>query len=132
MAFIPCNIGGGGGMTRTTLWTNNSPNSNFASQDMTLSDDITNYDYIGIKYCLSTTISQETENLITPSELQNSQHVNSYPLLTIGARISSYDYARYITYSSNTSLSISSAYRLNTAGGFSAYVIPLYVYGYKL
>jgi len=52
MAFIPCNIGGGSGVTITedTLWTNQSPSSSFTSTSITLSSPYTDYDYIKITF----------------------------------------------------------------------------------
>lgn len=37
-------------MSETTLWTNPNPTSSFASQPITLSQDVNNFDYIKISY----------------------------------------------------------------------------------
>ena len=51
MSLYRC--GGGGGMLEeTVLWTNPSPTSDFAAQTVTLSDSISNYDYIKFEYLM--------------------------------------------------------------------------------
>lgn len=48
-------IGGSGEQyTETVLWTNPSPSSTFAAQNVTLSDNLSNYKYIGINFGYST------------------------------------------------------------------------------
>ena len=42
--------GGGAKQTETVLWTNSSPTSNFADQNVTLSDSMSNYDYLKFTY----------------------------------------------------------------------------------
>lgn len=47
--------GGGGKYREYILWQNPSPTSSFSSQTITLSDDMNNYDFIGITFNLDTT-----------------------------------------------------------------------------
>ena len=58
------NSGGGGGekLVETVLWTNSSPTSDFAAQDVTLSDAISNYTSLKFLFRYSTSIT--TENFI--------------------------------------------------------------------
>lgn len=41
-------LGGGGGNAPTVLWTNTAPSTTFGAQTVTLSDDVSNYDFIGV------------------------------------------------------------------------------------
>ena len=50
MGFYRCGSGGGGTLKETVLWTNGSPTASFAPQDVTLSDDIDNYDFLKIEF----------------------------------------------------------------------------------
>jgi len=134
MAFIPCNIGGGGGMTQTTLWTNTASTSAFSSQTVTLSDSIANYDYIGVKYRASTSSStRSTEVLFVSNDLKSASTSYSNTVFPCFCAYSSSAYwARYITFSTNTKLSISSAGKIGAASSDTTKAIPLYIYGYKL
>lgn len=118
----------------TTLWTNSSPTTTFAEQSITLSQDIDNFAYIGIKYRVSTTAtSDETEILVTPTNLKKSAATASAVRIIIGANNSGGNrYDRGIQYNSDTSLTISGAYRVNTSGSGNNLAIPLYIYGYKV
>lgn len=52
MIFYSCFVGGNGAeaaeMKETVLWTNPSPSANFSAQSVTLSDDYSKYEYIGV------------------------------------------------------------------------------------
>lgn len=135
MSFVPANIGGGGGgMTRTTLWTNTASTSAFSSQTVTLSDSISNYDYIGVEYRATTASStRSTEVLFVSNALRyaSTSYTNTvFPCFC--AYSSSAHYARYITFSTNTKLSISSAGKIGAAASDTTKAIPLHIYGYKL
>lgn len=58
-------------LKETTLWTNSSPTSNFASQTVTLSDNISNYDYIAFDFRASTSDSTSYRVLYPSSEILN-------------------------------------------------------------
>ena len=58
--------GGGGNTpasTETVLWTNNSPTSTFANQTVTLSDNISDYDYLCFEYRSTTGSSAKTSKV---------------------------------------------------------------------
>lgn len=51
MALINMNFSAGGAdLVETTLWTNPNTSASFSSQEVTLSDEYTNYDYIKFYY----------------------------------------------------------------------------------
>lgn len=137
MSFVPANIGGGsGGMTQTTLWTNPSPGNDFAGQTITLSQNMTDFDYIGIYYRGRRTSNPyiESEILVTPTQLAKSKTttVNS-PLVTIGGVLSSgTNLVRAISYSAVNKLYISPATAQGSSTTNNSVAFPLYVYGYKL
>lgn len=59
------NVGGGGALSETVLWTNTSPTSSFSNLTIDLDSSLDNgYKYIKIVYRVSTTNSKEYEILI--------------------------------------------------------------------
>lgn len=125
--------GGGGSMTETTLWTNPNPTSGFASQNITLSDNISNYDYIAINIRIGNAAEYWTD-IFPASEMTGyTSGSNTRPLL--GARHSNnYYYYRMLQYNSDTSLTIGDCVR-NTANGTAAVlnsgVLPQTIKGLK-
>lgn len=111
MAFVPMTAGGGS-MSETTLWTNPSPTANFNAQNVTLSDDITNYDYIVIDI-RSGSDDIHLKYYYTPAELVNYTSSAMRPLIG-ELHTNNYYYYRSVTYNSSTSLAIGACIR-NTA-----------------
>ena len=60
----------GGGMTETVLWTNPSTSSDFAYQEVNLSQDIDNFDYLKFEYQNSTATITKSSVLISVSEFK--------------------------------------------------------------
>ena len=119
----------------TSLWTNNSPTSSFAGQTVTLSQDIDNFAYIGIRCKAGTSSSSETnETMVSVADLKKSTSGNSKARLAVGASNSSGTlYVRGIAYSSDTKITFGDAYRLNNNAGTSNSVcIPTSVVGYNI
>ena len=119
----------------TSLWTNNSPTSSFAGQTVTLSQDIDNFAYIGIRCKAGTSSSSETnETMFSVADLKKSTSGNSKARLAIGASNSSGTlYVRGIAYSSDTKITFGDAYRLNNNAGTSNGVcIPTSIVGYNI
>lgn len=50
MALHKSELMTGGGPTETVLWTNPNPSQSWSATTITLSDDYTNYNYIGLTY----------------------------------------------------------------------------------
>ena len=70
MAYIRSGNGGGGGMTKTVLWTN--PSTTMGATTITLSDNASNYDYLGIHFQGRTNYTPtETYDVLIPIETWN-------------------------------------------------------------
>ena len=131
MAYIRAGASGGGGSAETTLWTNSNPDTAFgANQTITLSDNISNYDYIKIYYRSSTTSSNYT-SVIIPTDAFYSKATEN-PVFSIGGI---YLYggtptpmARYVYYVSDTSINIVNSANQAATGNIG---IPINVYGIK-
>ena len=89
----------GGTLRETVLWTNASPTSQMAETSITLSEDITNFDYIKIYWRLSTTNDLECSILVEPTKIShNNVNVNA---ISITSRSTGSSYGRVI-YVGNT------------------------------
>lgn len=130
MAYYRC--GGGGDLTETTLWTNSSPTSNFSAQEVTLSDSISNYDYIEIVWRVSTSNSTEGAVMMPVSTFIDSGTSYDKPKLSICVAATSALYARRVQYTSDTSVYITICYKVGSSGTSGAYAIPLYIKGVKI
>ena len=77
---------GGGNISETVLWTNSAVTSNFTAQTVTLSGNLTDYDYIKIKYNASTTDTSSYE-VIMPMSLfiYAVQGSSQAPVLVLGS-----------------------------------------------
>lgn len=130
MAYLKC--GGGGGMTETTLWTNSSPTSTFAAQSVTLSQSLSNFDYIRFEYRFSTSNSASYSVIIKASDVTNSLTTSGNFTIALMVRSSSYYRSRRVTYNSLTSLEVSLAWDSNHAGSSNSEAIPTKIVGMKL
>lgn len=120
--------------TETVLWTNSSPTVNFAGQTITLSDNLSNYDYIGVKIAYST--GYQTDEYCNTAIMSISDFVKSSgsgrrPSMGL---ITAYNsgYARSCQYVSDTSVTIGNCYQMATSTGTNQQTIPLQVIGIKL
>lgn len=121
------NASGGGAPAETTLWSNNSPTSAFAPGTINLSDSIANYDAIQFKYRMSTDNGNIRTNIYPNSDYMNN---TNFTLADYVASLAIFH--RVLTKDSNTSFSITTAYRWNTSATTSnAYIIPVEVSGIK-
>ena len=120
--------GGGGRYTETSLWTNSAPTSNFAAQAVTLSDSIDNYKYVKIRYRLSTSNTTEFSDIVTVSDLKRSLSGDNQMLVGLDGRTTA-TWARYITYTNSTSLSVTTAYQLSGTSSSQSALIPLEILG---
>lgn len=106
------------------LWENNSPSSNFASQTITLNDNISNYEYYEIIYQLATSGNVAINTGKIPTNL------GCYML-----SISNYMRRRTTGTPSGTSLQINDCYFNNTYGTAGTVqndnLIPYQILGYK-
>lgn len=125
---------GGGSATETVLWTNGSPTSSFASQTVTLSQTIENFDYIKIVFRKSTTDADEGILILPTKTVKESLNntANTYRCC-IGMRIGSATYVRVIFVNSGVydAIGIDSAARLSASGTSNTSAIPLQIIGIK-
>lgn len=120
-------------VTETTLWTNSSPTSNFSGQNISLSDDIDNYDWLKIKYRWSTSDSTESSTIVEVSEFKKSSSSNdTLRPWNIGGRFGSTGYLRMPYYVSDTQINIPNCCPYNTNSTNNGRVIPTKVIGIKL
>ena len=116
MAYIPMTIGGKK-YSETSLWTNPSPTSNFATQNIILSESMTNYKYLLVKWKTDTSTNQIGE-IIVPVDNFKSQTVSpyyNYPAM----ETNSANYFRAFVYTSDTQIMMANCFKLN--GGTTAY-----------
>ena len=129
MNLFEC-IGGGGSseLQETVLWTNSSPTSSFATQTVTLSDDINNYDYIGIYYRVSTSVATTGFAMTKVSDyVQNVS--SSQPRLAFAGITGTTAQFRNIKYDTDTTVVIGGA--IATSGASNNNVIPTAISGLK-
>lgn len=117
----------------TVLWTNANPTSSFSSQQITLSDDMANYDYLKITYRANTSLATTASALMLVSEIIASANLASVPCMSIADRNSSANgyYMRGMSYISNTVISMGTCFQTGTSGGVNSNVIPLQISGCK-
>ena len=131
MAFYRCGSGGGT-PTETLLWENPSPNATFAAQSVTLSDSISNYDYIHFYFKSGASTNNIRSNIYSVADVKAStksgarNNVCSTACSNTGSAS-----ARSITYESDTQLAFSSAWSLGNAASYNQTTIPLSIYGIK-
>lgn len=132
MAYIPMTIGGKK-YTETSLWTNPSPTSTFASQTVNLSESIDNYEYIKVKYVYATSATQiELVSILPVSEFKtyqiNSTAGGSGVLGMISATNS--QYARSYFYANNGgSVAFAAAFQINSTTSNNSWLIPIEILG---
>jgi hypothetical protein len=96
-------------MTETTLWTNSSPTSAFVSQDVTLSQDIDNFDYLKITVRASTTTSTSIGVIISVSDFKKTVTTGQGVSFGICGGNSGSHARRAVAYSSDTKVWFSAA-----------------------
>lgn len=126
--------GGGGGAkyTETSLWTNSAPTSTFAGQDVTLSDDINNYDCLKFTYRVTTSVADLLNYIISVSDFKKSLSGMSPHHCILG--LSSNDsgaHTRRVYYKTDTSVTFDSSYQINVVATANTTCIPLSIIGIK-
>jgi hypothetical protein len=123
----------------TTLWTNANPTAEYSGGDVTLSDDINNYDYIKIKAALN---NGTWSNILSSFSIEVSEFIkslsdNSGYINSIAGRhltTTTINYSRFVQYKGATTVNISQC--IMTTGTTSIAVrngamIPLQIIGCK-
>lgn len=131
--------GSSGKWQEDVLWINESPDSAFAAQSVTLSADIDNYDLIGVYY--KYTINRAIVNdpyfiLITPADLKTSAHSDGtrHNVFSFGGIQSPSNaiYSRNLYYESNTQLYFDLCYQMGGGSTTPESSLPLKIVGIKL
>ena len=126
----------GGGVakqTETVLWTNPSPSSSFAGQTVTLSDDIKNYDYVGIRCSAGSNYPNGTYIYYKVADILSNQAViNTYKTWLISSDQSTAvaRYRQFTVASNGTDLTFSGGYRQNNVSNNND-CIPFAIIGIK-
>lgn len=123
--------------TTTTLWTNPNPTASagFAAQNVTLSDDVSNYDYIEFEFFQN--VSKRDDIVIvafSPEQLKNKYIGSNWYGSSATIFAGNYYYTRYIRYDSETSMYISSGLKAKSGSSgstFATSIIPNKIYGIK-
>ena len=124
---------GGGSLTETVLWTNLTPTSAFATQTVSLNDNLSNYDYVAFEVKAATD-TQDTFRVIYPIEVFQNSKLNvskSYIVDFGGTAINGQGYVRCAFYDTDTTIKFDDSYKVNVAGKLNTSNIPLKVIGLK-
>lgn len=124
---------GGGGVTETVLWSNNAPTTAVGQQTVTLSDAFTNYDEIRF-YVRKSKTDDSYKDLYASCPTSFSTSYSTLLFSSLGPiEADSNSYSRHLILdtSSPTSVTISTAYKMNASGSNNDYVIPLKITGVK-
>ena len=132
MSLFRCG-GGGGKLEETVLWTNPSPTATFATQTITLSDDMTKYDFLKIEWDAATDQTSSADNMIIPVvDFINSRSSATYgPNYTLTSLYNGSTFGRITYYVSDNQIYIESAYRIKNDSTQNKATIPLKIYGMK-
>ena len=120
--------------TRTKLWENSDPDAAFASQTVTLSQSIANFQYIEIewqnRYSTVTTVTHyEPSVIVRVADFRETPQQADYPAVGMLYRNGSYIYIRPVNYVSDTQVLLRDVYRINASGTSNGQIIPLRIYG---
>jgi len=123
-------------VTTTPLWTNSSPNGTFAAQTITLSSSMANYDEIKITFqgpVVTEYPNTTSYNVFPVSLITASQNANAnFCAILGGYRRTNAQRIRRVTFVSNTQISISLAYMINSNdSGANNMIVPTSVVGIK-
>lgn len=132
MALFRC--GGGGDLQATTLWTNSSPTSSFSGGEVTLSQDIDNFAYIGIRFKATTASASDLgEIIVSSADLKNASSSgasNSRVALCANDSTATI-HVRAVSYVSDTKLNFGQGRRVNASGTSNTVAIPTSIVGYN-
>ena len=141
MAYFRAAIGGGGGETETILWENESPSSNFAAQEVTLSQAYTNFSKLRFYFVYRTTIlspvmwvEYNVQDIVDNWRLgTGTAGTNVYKMHGSFALVAANNiYSRYFAKDANNTPTIIRfwiAYRLSDASQTGAYLVPTKITG---
>ena len=120
--------------SKTTLWTNPTPSNNWGNNEITLSQDMTSFDYLEIEFAYGpTALSRTTKILVDPTDLPNWLYssTDSGFFGGLGIRSTTVYMARPLTYVNSTKLRIGDCYELDGSTAHQNAAIPITVKGIK-
>ena len=128
--YIPMTIGGKK-YTETSLWTNPSPTSTFASQTVSLSESIENFEYIKVKFKYANGYDIYSSPIVLVSEFKTFKADSQRSGLGTGGIFDASNnmYSRCYWYINNTSVQFGAAYRLNSTTAYNDNLIPIEILG---
>ena len=115
--------------TKTLLWTNPSPNSNFASQTINLSSSLSSFTHMIIRYKVSTGSTQVYDNLFNVNPLRTSDSTGRYGINIITS--GSVTYVRPMYSAGTNAIFSGNAVNLSSTQG-NNFLIPLEIYGISI
>lgn len=127
--------GGGGQLSETILWTNPNGGASLSAGTITLSDSISNYDFIGVEYCYDSEYQNvKATAMMSVSDFMNCVYSTSTSVarcaLVLGAeRVRKW--CRFVYYVSDTSIYIYTGMAVNQANTATDASNPIKVIGYK-
>lgn len=122
--------GGGAKYTETSLWTNPSPSATFANTTVTLSDNLSNYDFVKIKWKSTTSVNQIGEIILPVDNFASQASApNYYNTFSLGATTS--NYFRPVIYASDTTMTFGNSIMIRTNTTNNNYNIVTEVIGLK-
>ena len=118
------------GFDQTVLWTNGSPSATFANTTVTLSDNLSNYDFVKIKWKSTTSVNQIGEIIVPVSVFASQASApNYYNTFSLGATAS--NYFRPVIYASDTTMTFGNSIMIRTNTTNNDYNIVTEVIGLK-
>lgn len=123
--------GGGGGATytETVLWQNPSPSSDFNGQTVTLSDNISNYEYLAIAFTGVKSSTTVVRAVVSVEDLGKMNITSNTPDIRINGTASANGYSRYVIKASDTTITFGAAYATNTQALDNSRAIPIQIVG---
>lgn len=114
----------GGGMNSTLLWTNPSPTADFAEQTVTLSESISDGDFVLFNYKRNKSDTKTYSFIIPVATLLEA--FDNYAFVFGGGGDGGF--ARWMSAHSASQINISAGKAVASTGSFPAYIIPVSIY----
>lgn len=125
---------GGGGMLETLLWENESPSEAFGGQDVSLSDNLSNYDYIKIEFkrlkSASSADYTELRNIISWGDLEYSSFILGVFQSTSSSDITLYSRKVWVR-NNGTSIKFGACYNASSNVSNNN-IVPIKIYGVNI
>ena len=126
MALIRCT---NNALEVSTLWTNSTPTAQFATQTVTLSDDINNFSYVGITFRFTTSDATETTCIYPVADFKNFKIGQGYMCGATVSRAANANILRRFEYVSDVSIHFSDGTATSGATTDNSESIPIEIFG---